>query len=601
MQSNNISKLSLKSARKRRRERIKLEQSKKKKESTCSPNLTDTNTTRQNGESEGKLHPKSDKNSGDDGRQSQSQSNLQHQRLQIRKLRDPIPIPSFSPTIECSHSESQIIQENKESPNLHKDCVEEREVNNKHIDLNNMAEGKSDIGNQCLVEKVNHSSTASVGHDSTNPMMEDIKCCNNNLMVKDTNDQEKEIYEVIDDKVKKAGGSINNSNAVNLKSKFSVDSEEERRANSSSAVKSEHKKGQHSESSLSIVCLNSSTRDLNSNNEIIDCEDSHIKNPNRTQPPSKTNQSSNEKEQQRNVFDKGSSKSQSASLKGDETSTIKTKKKKNSIIKKGKDKNEIIKQNNNIRCWGSTSPSLHDFDLTNAQILAHEEKKMDRKHTDLLNQATRHSPKPRNIRKNSRSKNNKQQSSYKSKSKTERCILCSTCSCSRSNAALESLQDTAVREDKNPLSCRARSNTEIERTLIGRLGRLEKSASYFNHLCKKVSRELKIHRNKIIKERMKRSCEGEVGDNTAKKKSWFLHDVHEDAVYHEQSLSSSTKFSDAMAKKASTKTTFAFRKSEFMALVNYNEQKKSRDVLSLMFFSFFSHRMSTNFDPNAWR
>uniref|UniRef100_A0A7S4SC68 Uncharacterized protein n=1 Tax=Ditylum brightwellii TaxID=49249 RepID=A0A7S4SC68_9STRA len=59
-----------------------------------------------------------------------------------------------------------------------------------------------------------------------------------------------------------------------------------------------------------------------------------------------------------------------------------------------------------------------------------------------------------------------------------------------------------VSPNNSGLSSFARSDAEMERALLGRLMRLEKSAAWFDHLRYKVGRELKKHRSKINKRRM---------------------------------------------------------------------------------------------------
>ena len=212
----------------------------------------------------------------------------------------------------------------------------------------------------------------------------------------------------------------------------------------------------------------------------------------------------------------------------------------------------------------SISPNLNDFAISSAQKLANAEKKLERDHEDLLQKSNYHTM---NKKSRPRIRTRTNQSSSTSRLKmtptdNEKCVLCSTCSCSRTHGILKSLEDTAVNEDRNPLSHRAKSDTEIERALIGRLGRLEKSASYFNHLCTKVSRELKKHRNKIIKARAATSKRNaEVRGDEGGGRPQFLYDVHEETVFQQNSLRSSTKLSITLSEKA-TRKTYAFRKSE---------------------------------------
>ena len=232
-----------------------------------------------------------------------------------------------------------------------------------------------------------------------------------------------------------------------------------------------------------------------------------------------------------------------------------------------------IDKNNTI----NISESMSNSD----KIINDEEKNLNNIHNELLKQAKKKksvrieppsphdtnstgTPKDVSVTKETNetnetaSKPKKQRTTRRARSKmVELCTLCSTCSCSKSNIngkALQSLENNAIQEDKNPLSLRARSDFDVEKALIGRLGRLEKSASYFDHLCCKVSNELNTLRKKIRKTR-------EDGDKS-KEKAWFLHDVHDDSTLHEELLHKSTKFSNKMVKKATTKT-FAFRRSKY--------------------------------------
>ena len=259
----------------------------------------------------------------------------------------------------------------------------------------------------------------------------------------------------------------------------------------------------------------------------------------------------------------------------------------NNIIYKNKDDGDIVppkvaNNNDNVQNESTIDENntIHISEsMSNSDtIINDEEKNLNNIHNELLKQAKKKksvrieppsphdaissvTPKDVSDTKDTNetaSKPKKQRTTKRARSKmVELCALCSTCSCSKSNIngkALQSLENNAIQEDKNPLSLRARSDFEVEKALIGRLGRLEKSASYFDHLCCKVSNELNNLRKKIRKTR-------EDGDKS-KEKAWFLHDVHDDSNLHEELLHKSTKFSNKMVKKATTKT-FAFRRSKY--------------------------------------
>ena len=137
--------------------------------------------------------------------------------------------------------------------------------------------------------------------------------------------------------------------------------------------------------------------------------------------------------------------------------------------------------NNTSPNFQLASPSLRDFNVPRAKLLADKEITLDKKHSNILQQSKlgqiqrkQHSKRSKasNMLQNSRSLGVKQ------------CTLCATCSCSR-GSALQSLEDSAISEHQNPLQSLARSDAEIERALIGRLARLEKSSSWFDSLCTK--------------------------------------------------------------------------------------------------------------------
>jgi len=167
------------------------------------------------------------------------------------------------------------------------------------------------------------------------------------------------------------------------------------------------------------------------------------------------------------------------------------------------------------------SPNGDDdaFDIPASKIISDKEKTLDRRHADLLRQLAK-KPSP--------GKDGGEDFDYENLTKrTKRggaaCALCSTCSCSR-GSALKGLEEGAKLEAKNPISKLARSDAEIERALLGRLARLEKSASWFDTLCYKVGRELKKHRNKVSK----RASLGGAGTNEEESKPRFLADADVD-------------------------------------------------------------------------
>ncbi len=228
------------------------------------------------------------------------------------------------------------------------------------------------------------------------------------------------------------------------------------------------------------------------------------------------------------------------------------------------------------------SPDLDDFDYSKEQQLANKEKEYKQKHDDLLERS-----KYKDVVSNKRTTNKRKKPSTstrtkgKSKAKDgEKCVLCSTCSCTRpkGNDVLKSIEETALFEDKNPLSRQAKSDAEIERALINRLGRLEKSASYFDHLCIKVSKELKKHRKKIIKQREEKSKRAKITRNgELDKDSRFLDDMGDD-LFQDKSLFPSTKFpSDIVQRARSQVHTYAFRRSKYM-----------RILPCIQYFKFFS-------------
>lgn len=220
-----------------------------------------------------------------------------------------------------------------------------------------------------------------------------------------------------------------------------------------------------------------------------------------------------------------------------------------------------------------SSPSMDDFNVPRGKLLNDREADLKREHADLLQQSktattTTTRPHPQQVdhcdeddstrrvskRRRTKRSNHSTSSSHQSSSyfsKTKLCTMCSTCNCSR-GSALQSLEDTAISEHQNPLQKLARSDAEIERALIGRLARLEKSASWFDQLCTKVSRELTRHRNRI-KGKLEKRRDGV-------KKPTFLRDV-EDAGAGAEDCYSAPAISTSFATRAKNRM-FSFRKSK---------------------------------------
>lgn len=213
----------------------------------------------------------------------------------------------------------------------------------------------------------------------------------------------------------------------------------------------------------------------------------------------------------------------------------------------------LMEEQNEVICLYE-SPDFKDFQISRAQLLANEERKLERAHEDLIEKAqVKIISKSNVVEKKKKSQIQNIQQEY---------TLSTSHSSSQGIGILNSLEDKAINEEKNPLyknTLLAKSDSEIERAMINRLARLEKSASYFNHLCIKVSRELKKHRNKIIKARIKRKQAGNLGKEN---KPQFLNDIHEDAVFQQENLHSSTKLPHSMVKKAVDKM-YTFRRSKF--------------------------------------
>jgi len=148
-----------------------------------------------------------------------------------------------------------------------------------------------------------------------------------------------------------------------------------------------------------------------------------------------------------------------------------------------------------------SSTSFHSSEFkkeSRTKRLANQEKERNLLHDDLLHQS-KHVLSSKIPSVSSTTHHHKSRSKTTSKS-YKLCTLCSTCSCSQ-GSALTSLEQNALDEQSKskymPLGL-ARTDAEIERALIGRLARLEKSASWFDSLCTKVSKELKRHRRNIM-------------------------------------------------------------------------------------------------------
>jgi hypothetical protein len=138
------------------------------------------------------------------------------------------------------------------------------------------------------------------------------------------------------------------------------------------------------------------------------------------------------------------------------------------------------------------------------------------------------------------------------RSRKKQCTLCLTCSCNR-GSALQSCEDGVTMKDQNPMMGFARTDAELERALIGRLARLEKSASWFDTMCTKVERELKRHRNKM-KEKLK--------ENEKDVKPKFLSDVE---ILNEKDCVG-PRLPNTLVGRAKLKT-FSFQKSELFVHV----------------------------------
>lgn len=200
-------------------------------------------------------------------------------------------------------------------------------------------------------------------------------------------------------------------------------------------------------------------------------------------------------------------------------------------------------------CYDLNSPSMKDFNVSNAKFLADNETMRKQMHDKLLQE----------------SKNNlKPKKNSKSKLKFKKCGLCTTCSCNR-GGSLQALEDSAVNDNQNPLQMLADTEAGKERALINRLARLEKSASWFDSLCTKVSRELTRHRNKI---------KAKMQTVDLKNAPKFLRDVDMD----EDTNFSASPFSESHVCNAVQKT-FVFRKSKYLKLLSIYHLKIMLTIL----------------------
>jgi len=140
------------------------------------------------------------------------------------------------------------------------------------------------------------------------------------------------------------------------------------------------------------------------------------------------------------------------------------------------------------------SPSLQDFNVPRAKLLADKEITLDKKHSNLLQQS-----KLGKVQRKQHTNRPKTSSTLQHcrSSGVKQCTLCATCSCSR-GSALQSLEDSAISEHQNPLQRLARSDAEMERALTGRLARLEKSASWFDSLCTKGMVRMKFEYDQAV-------------------------------------------------------------------------------------------------------
>uniref|UniRef100_A0A7S4MDG7 Uncharacterized protein n=1 Tax=Odontella aurita TaxID=265563 RepID=A0A7S4MDG7_9STRA len=189
------------------------------------------------------------------------------------------------------------------------------------------------------------------------------------------------------------------------------------------------------------------------------------------------------------------------------------------------------------------SPDEEDlFDVPIAKKIADRERELDTRHSDLLRQLSKKCSSQSKER--TRGQIDKRGGSRAKISKKKVCALCSTCSCSR-GAALKGLENGATEEVTDPFRGLARSDADVEKALISRLKRLEKSSAWFDHLSHKVGRELKKHRSKMISKSVRQYSA------TGQTRPRFLQDVDSDSP--EVELSSRSHFSNAQVRKAQRK------------------------------------------------
>ena len=152
-----------------------------------------------------------------------------------------------------------------------------------------------------------------------------------------------------------------------------------------------------------------------------------------------------------------------------------------------------------------------NFDISRAKKLSEKERHLDQIHNALLKTSKE------GLHKASRKNENLKKVKGMNKRQKEQklCVICSTCRCAK-GSILHELEQSTINESKSPLQNFARSDNEVERALLSRLSRLEKSAAWYD-LCFKVNRELKKHRSKALKRLL--------DENSVKEKPTFLEDV----------------------------------------------------------------------------
>lgn len=218
-------------------------------------------------------------------------------------------------------------------------------------------------------------------------------------------------------------------------------------------------------------------------------------------------------------------------------------------VKKGEPKRKQKQKQKKVCDFNQPlSQGFDDFEISRTKALADIQKKLNRQHKTLLEQS-----------KNDLKKSYSTRSGvYDVKKSAKKCALCLTCSCS-AGSSLQSLEKGATCETNNNLRGLARSNAEIETALTARLTRLEKSASWFDHLCFKTARDLKRHRAKLAKNKIEIE-----GAGMKKEKIRFLHDVDDNAFDVNLQISANP-LPDSMIHEATEKS-FAFRRSKFTLL-----------------------------------